>query len=67
MITRTALCAPDEYNFYCKIEPELKLVIDAGTASTFFNQLNCEVHFFEPDSNHYNSLINSKSSNFAAK
>lgn len=56
-------CSKGEYNFYSKIESELNIVIDAGAADTFFDCLECEVHFFEPDSKHYNSLVNNKSGN----
>jgi FkbM family methyltransferase len=47
----------NEYNFYSKIEPELKLIIDVGAQNSFFTNVNCEIHFFEPDTVAFNELI----------
>ena len=55
MINNIAMLG-NEYEFYKKIEPELDLIIDAGARDSFFLGVNCYVHFFEPDSEEFNSL-----------
>lgn len=57
MIRRTKQLTPEEYTFYTKIESELKVVFDVGATNSFFNQLNCGVHFFEPQSTRFNELV----------
>jgi len=47
----------EEYNYYNSIVSELELVIDVGAADSFFNRLECEVHFFEPDTDEFNYLL----------
>lgn len=63
MIKKTRHCTENEFNFYTKIEPELKIVIDAGASDSFFEYLDCEVHFFEPDSEHFNNLTKNSNKN----
>lgn len=46
-----------EYSFYCKIEPELKIIIDVGAQDSFFIGVDCEIHFFEPDTIAFNKLV----------
>lgn len=47
----------NEYDFYSKIEHELKLIIDVGAAMSFFTNVDCEIHFFEPNTEYFNKLL----------
>jgi FkbM family methyltransferase len=57
MIRQTKQLTSEEYTFYTKIESELKVVFDVGATNSFFNELDCEVHFFEPQLTRYNELV----------
>jgi FkbM family methyltransferase len=46
----------NEYYFYSKIETQLKLIIDVGAQNSFFTNVDCEIHFFEPDTYAFNEL-----------
>jgi FkbM family methyltransferase len=57
MIRNTKQLTQEERAFYTKIESELNLVFDVGAMNSFFNQLNCEVHFFEPQLARFKELV----------
>jgi FkbM family methyltransferase len=57
----------NEYAFYNSILNELKVVIDVGAQSSFFTNLNCEVHYFEPCSKGFKTLPVNKHKHFANK
>ena len=56
-----------EYRFYTKLEPELKIIIDAGAQDSFFRSFEGEVHFFEPDTLAFNRLKNDQPNHFFNK
>ena len=47
----------DERMFYERIINELDVVIDIGAQESFFQLLDAEVHFFEPDPAWYDQLV----------
>ena len=46
----------NEFNFYSNLGPKLNTVIDVGARDSFFTDLECEVHYFEPDSKAFTDL-----------
>lgn len=63
MINSTGMIG-NEYAFYQKIEPELKLIIDVGAAESFFIGVDCEIHFFEPDPIPFEELSKHRNKNY---
>ena len=57
----------NEFPFYSKIENQLNLIIDVGARDSFFTNVNCEVHYFEPDSEAYDNLKINKPNHFKNK
>jgi FkbM family methyltransferase len=67
MIEKNRHFIGNEYNFYVKIENELNLVIDAGARNSFFTDLDCEVHYFEPDTIGYETIKTKKPNHYINK